>query len=145
MSIKNSTEDVGRVGHETIGAEVLRSLGFSSSVCQLVKSHVAAKRFVPLILSTALCLTMIRYLTAVDKSYHDSLSSASQKTLKFQGGPFQGEELLEFDRDPLRDEMVNLRLWDDKAKVPGIEDSTPRPMSYLDRIVAHLEGEDIAV
>lgn len=50
MSIKNSTEDVGRVGHETIGAEVLRSLGFSSNVCQLVNSHVAAKRCVSLIL-----------------------------------------------------------------------------------------------
>lgn len=143
MSIKNGAEDVGRVGHETIGAEVLRSLGFSSNVCQLVKSHVAAKRFVLFIFSTyPPYSTLIRYLTAVDKSYHNSLSSASQKTLKFQGGPFQGEELLAFDRDPLRDEMVNLRLWDDRAKVPGIEDSTPRPMSYLDRIVAHLEGGD---
>lgn len=144
MSIKNSAEDVGRVGHETIGAEVLRSLGFSSNVCQLVKSHVAAKRFVLLILSTyPPCSTLTRYLTAVDNSYHNSLSSASQKTLKFQGGPFQGEELLAFDRDPLRGEMVNLRLWDGRAKVPGIEDSTPRPMSYLDRIVAHLEGGDV--
>ena len=88
---------------------------------------------------------MVRYLTAVDKAYHDSLSSASQKSLKFQGGPFEGEELLAFNRDPLRDEMVSLRLWDDQAKIPGIEGSTPRPESYLERIVSHLEGRDTMI
>lgn len=145
MNIKTTSEDVGRIGHERIGAEVLHSLGFSSKVCQLVKSHVAAKRYVLTIPPNLPRLTMTRYLTAVDKAYHDSLSSASQMSLKFQGGPFEGEELLAFDRDPLRDEMVKLRLWDDEAKVPGIEDSTPRPESYLERIVAHLEGEDATI
>lgn len=41
-----NSENVGRVGHETIGAEYLSSLGFSDTVCRLVKSHVAAKRCV---------------------------------------------------------------------------------------------------
>lgn len=41
-----SDEDVGRIGHETIGAEYLRTLGFSDKVCRLVNSHVAAKRYV---------------------------------------------------------------------------------------------------
>lgn len=45
MNLKNSAENVGRVGHERIGSEYLRSLGFSPSVCQLVESHVAAKRY----------------------------------------------------------------------------------------------------
>jgi predicted HD phosphohydrolase len=36
---------VGRVGHEKLGEEYLRSLGFSEVVCRLVGSHVAAKRF----------------------------------------------------------------------------------------------------
>ncbi|KAA8646348.1 HD domain-containing protein [Aspergillus tanneri] len=125
MNLKNSTENVGRVGHESIGAEYLRSLGFSQNVCGLVESHVAAKR----------------YLTAVNHSYYDSLSSASKKSLEFQGGPFTGPELAAFDQNPLRNEMVALRLWDDAAKVPGIEASTPRAREYLNLIVAHLEEQ----
>ena len=42
MSIGGSS--VGRIGHEKIGEEYLRSLGFSESVCAIVGSHVAAKR-----------------------------------------------------------------------------------------------------
>ncbi|KAL2811869.1 hypothetical protein BJX63DRAFT_443851 [Aspergillus granulosus] len=123
MTLQNSsTENVGRVGHEAIGAAYLRSLGFSETVCRLVNSHVAAKR----------------YLTAVDRKYYDSLSSASQKSLAFQGGPFQGADLEEFERDPLRDDMVALRLWDDGAKLVGVESTTPRAESYLDVITAHL-------
>ncbi|GAD98880.1 hypothetical protein ANI_1_1162024 [Paecilomyces variotii No. 5] len=124
MKLDNSTQNVGRVGHETIGAEYLRALGFSDKVCRLVGSHVAAKR----------------YLTAVDRSYHDSLSSASQKSLQFQGGPFRGDELQAFKEDPLRDQMVALRLWDDRAKVEGIEDATPRAMTYLDMMANHLSS-----
>ncbi|KAJ5948082.1 hypothetical protein N7466_001097 [Penicillium verhagenii] len=122
MNIRESSENVGRVGHEAIGAAYLRSLGFSETVCKLVNSHVAAKR----------------YLTAVNKEYYDSLSSASQKSLAFQGGPFQGDELREFEEDPLRDEMVSLRLWDDRAKLVGVEAVTPRARAYLDIIVNHL-------
>lgn len=35
---------VGRVGHERIGEEYLRNLGFGDRVPRLVGSHVAAKR-----------------------------------------------------------------------------------------------------
>jgi predicted HD phosphohydrolase len=42
----NSPENVGRIGHETIGAEFLRSLGFGENVCRLVGNHVDAKRYV---------------------------------------------------------------------------------------------------
>ncbi|GAQ36586.1 hypothetical protein ASPNIDRAFT_37155 [Aspergillus niger] len=113
-SENKDTENVGRMGHETIGAEYLRSLGFSDKVC--------------------------RYLTATDKAYYETLSSASKKSLEFQGGPFKGAELEAFETDPLRDEMVKLRLWDDAAKVQGIEESTPRAGEYRDLIRAHLEG-----
>ncbi|KAJ5462093.1 uncharacterized protein N7458_003645 [Penicillium daleae] len=128
MNLRGSTENVGRVGHEAIGAAYLRSLGFSETVCRLVNSHVAAKR----------------YLTAMNRAYYDSLSSASQKSLAFQGGPFQGDELEKFDQDPLRDEMVSLRLWDDAAKLEGVESITPRARDYLDIITAHLHQTDLS-
>jgi len=35
---------VGRVGHETIGEEYLKRMGFGEKVYRLVGSHVAAKR-----------------------------------------------------------------------------------------------------
>lgn len=82
-----------------------------------------------------------RYLTATDQRYHGSLSSASQKSLAFQGGPFRDADLRNFEEDPLRDEMVSLRLWDDAAKLEGVEATTPRAGVYLDMIIAHLLRE----
>jgi predicted HD phosphohydrolase len=67
------------------------------------------------------------------------LSEASKQSLKFQGGPFEGEDLEAFEHDPLRDEMVSLRKWDDQAKVVGIQDVTPRAEAYRGIIVKHLE------
>lgn len=80
-----------------------------------------------------------RYLTAVDLSYYDALSEASKQSLKFQGGPFEGKDLDTFEQDPLRDEMVSLRRWDDEAKIAGIEDVTPRAELYRGMIQRHLE------
>ncbi|KAJ5850410.1 hypothetical protein N7455_010266 [Penicillium solitum] len=125
MNLRESTENVGRVGHEAIGASYLRALGFSETVCRLVNSHVAAKR----------------YLTAIDRGYYESLSSASQGSLAFQGGPFRDADLKNFEEDPLRDDMVSLRLWDDAAKLEGIEAIIPRARAYLDMIIAHLVRE----
>ncbi|CAI7585787.1 unnamed protein product [Penicillium crustosum] len=125
MNLGESTENVGRVGHEAIGASYLRALGFSEAVCRLVNSHVAAKR----------------YLTATDRGYYESLSSASQRSLAFQGGPFRDGDLKNFEEDPLRDDMVSLRLWDDAAKLEGVEAITTRAGVYLDMIIAHLLRE----
>ncbi|GJJ06627.1 hypothetical protein Clacol_000821 [Clathrus columnatus] len=97
-------EKVGRRGHEVIGANYLRSLGFNQKVCQLVEAHVIAKR----------------YLCAVSPSYHSGLSPASQKSLVLQGGPFTPDEVEQFESDPLWREKVQLRKWDDEAKVPGM-------------------------
>ena len=105
MTISDGTPDesVGRVGHERIGEEYLRRLGFSDKVASLVGSHVEAKR----------------YLCAVEPGYYDTLSEASKKTLLFQGGPLQGAELKEWKANPWCTEMCQLRKWDDGAKVVG--------------------------
>jgi predicted HD phosphohydrolase len=82
-----------------------------------------------------------RYLTAVDAAYYDGLSEASKGSLRFQGGPFRGAELEAFEQDPLKDEMVQVRLWDDQAKVVGIEDVTPRPAAFRSIIQRYLEAQ----
>lgn len=46
MELGPSQANVGRVGHEAIGASYLHSLEFSETVSRLVNSHVAAKRYV---------------------------------------------------------------------------------------------------
>ena len=44
LEISIDVSSVGRIGHEKIGEEYLRRLGFSESIYRLVGSHVAAKR-----------------------------------------------------------------------------------------------------
>lgn len=78
-------------------------------------------------------------MTAVDVSYYDGLSEASKQSLRFQGGPFEGAELEAFERDPLKDDMVKLRKWDDQAKIVGIENIIPRTEAYRAMIKRHLE------
>jgi putative nucleotidyltransferase with HDIG domain len=65
---KKKIISVGVTGHERIGAEYLRRLGFSQKVTQLVESHVPVKR----------------YLTGKYADYYDSLSAASKLSLKYQ-------------------------------------------------------------
>lgn len=59
---------VGVTGHERIGAEYLRRLGFSEKIAQLVEAHVPVKR----------------YLTGKDPKYYEGLSNASKLSLKYQ-------------------------------------------------------------
>lgn len=120
-----STVKVGVKGHEYIGGQYLRKLGFSENVAQLVEAHVVAKR----------------YLTATDKAYYEGLSSASKASLKYQGGPFSEDQVKEFERDPLFREKVQLRLWDDKAKVAGLD--LPGLASYRDTVIHHLLREPL--
>jgi len=122
MRCSNDTSDggVGRVGHELIGEEYLRRLGFSEKVSTLVGSHVAAKR----------------YLCTSEPGYHDTLSEASKKSLMFQGGPMQGEEFEQWAANLWCAERCQLRKWDDGAKVVGLE---VEPRTYEDMIVQHLK------
>jgi predicted HD phosphohydrolase len=107
MSSSDDSTDqgVGRIGHERIGEEYLRRIGFSSKVAALVGSHVAAKR----------------YLCATDLGYHATLSEASKRSLVFQGGPMEGDELAKWAANPWCMEMCQLRQWDDRAKVVGLQ------------------------
>ncbi|KAJ2654263.1 hypothetical protein GGH99_007365, partial [Coemansia sp. RSA 1285] len=113
-------QSVGIMGHERLGAEYLHKLGFSPKVCELVESHVVAKR----------------YLTAVDQQYYEDLSNASKLSLKFQGGPFLPEEVVAFESDPLFKEKVQLRKWDDASKIVDLQ--TPDLEAYREMAIRHL-------
>ncbi|KAF5563537.1 transcriptional regulatory moc3 [Fusarium napiforme] len=113
---------VGRVGHETLGAQFVLALGFSPKVARLVESHVAAKR----------------YLCAVDKGYLNKLSDASKKSLAYQGGPMSDDERDEFGADEWCKEMCQLRVWDDEAKIEGLEISPAMCTSPLSQSNTHM-------
>lgn len=110
----------GVVDHEKLGADFLRSKGFSETIASLVQNHVQAKR----------------YLTYHFPSYYEQLSEASKQTLSFQGGIMTLEEAMRFESDPLFDLHIKLRRWDEKAK----QENKPLPslQKYYDMAGRHL-------
>lgn len=86
-----------RAQHDVIGGTWLRMRGFHEDCAHVVEGHVLAKR----------------YLCHVEPEYHTKLSAGSKTTLVYQGGPMTNEEKEVFDRDPLQDECLALRRWDE--------------------------------
>lgn len=87
--------------HEYRAIPVLEQL-FPPAVTQPIRLHVAAKR----------------YLCAVNKCYWATLSIASQRSLELQGGPFSEAAAAAFIQQPHAEAAIQLRRWDDLAKVP---------------------------
>ncbi len=110
----------GVVDHEKLGADFLRSKGFSENIASLVQNHVQAKR----------------YLTWHFPSYYEQLSEASKKTLEFQGGMMTLEEAMLFESDKLFDQHIKLRRWDEKAKLE--KQPMPPLQKYKDMAIRHL-------
>ena len=50
-----------------------------------------------------------------------ALSEASKKTLIHQGGPMSPEEAEHFKNHTKFAELLQMRIWDDKAKVKGMK------------------------
>jgi phosphonate degradation associated HDIG domain protein len=100
-------EDIAEQGidgeHEKRGAAWL-SAYFGAAVVDPVRLHVAAKR----------------YLCAIEPDYYAALSSASQLSLRLQGGPMSPEEVGRFESEPEFRTAIAVRRWDDTAKVPGL-------------------------
>lgn len=93
----------GATHHEKIGAQYALEHGFSTKVAELIKGHVDAKR----------------YLTYTNPGYYEKLSDASKETLKTQGGPMSPQEAHVFERDPLFEQKLIMRTWDEQAKRIG--------------------------
>ena len=86
--------------HENIGADYLAQY-YGEEVINPIRAHVDSKK----------------YLTCVEDGYYNSLSEASQLSLQAQGGPFSKEEADEFINKPFMKEAVEMRRFDDMAKV----------------------------
>ncbi len=110
--------------HDEAGAKVLAKF-FPPTVTECVRCHVAAKR----------------YLCATDSEYFGKLSDASVHTLGLQGGPMNDEEVAHFAKNPHLSEILQVRIWDDQGKVPGL--ATPSFDHYapiLQRVVDNYVG-----
>ena len=88
--------------HEERGAAYL-SQWFGPEVCEPVRLHVAAKR----------------YLCTVEPEYYALLSEASRRSLELQGGPMTSEAAHVFEHQPHAVAAVAVRRWDEAAKDPN--------------------------
>jgi phosphonate degradation associated HDIG domain protein len=88
--------------HQYFALPFLRPL-FADGVLDAIKLHVDAKR----------------YLCATRPAYYDALSEDSKRSLMLQGGIFDAADAAEFIARPHAPRAVELRLWDDVAKVAG--------------------------
>lgn len=100
-------EDVADRGvdarHDRVGANRLEAW-FPAEVVEPVRLHATAKR----------------YLCWKEPQYFQALSAASQKSLALQGGPMTDAEARDFEAHPHFARAVQLRRYDDQAKVPGM-------------------------
>ncbi|HBJ38648.1 MAG TPA: metal-dependent phosphohydrolase [Planctomycetaceae bacterium] len=103
--------------HENSGYHFLRQR-FNSDVSEPVRLHVAAKR----------------YLCTVDENYESQLSEPSRISLRLQGGKMSAQELDAFRVNPHWPAAVELRYWDDMAKVAMLP--TPSIEHFLNYVAA---------
>jgi [1-hydroxy-2-(trimethylamino)ethyl]phosphonate dioxygenase len=88
-------------GHHEVGADLIAPY-VPERVAWLVRMHADAKR----------------YLCAVEPAYWDTLTAGSRYTLTLQGGVMSAEAVTGLTRHPWLAAAVQLRRWDDLAKVP---------------------------
>jgi predicted HD phosphohydrolase len=88
--------------------------GFPLTVTEPIRLHVDAKRY--------LCR----------RDYTETLTTESIRSLNVQGGPMDDTTSRSFLRQPFSAQALALRLWDDRAKVPGL--TTP-PLAHFLRIL----------
>lgn len=112
--VETADSEQMRAQHDVIGAMWLRMMGFDEVVAHVTEGHVLAKR----------------YLTFKEEGYYDKLSTASKRTLEFQGGSMSAKESAIFEADALFETCIEMRKWDEGAKrpdweVPGLDSYVP--------------------
>ena len=100
--------------HQYAALPFLRGL-FGPRVLGAIQRHVDAKR----------------YLCATVPGYQAALSADSRRSLKLQGGVFDAAQAAAFISQPGAADAVQLRQWDDLAKVAG--ETTPPLAHFIKR------------
>ncbi len=108
--------------HEQVGHDFLVQW-FGPEVTEPVRLHVAAKRF----------------LCATEADYFGKLSPDSVLSLSLQGGPMSAAETAAFRALPHWREAVQLRRYDEMAKVKDL--ATPPAAHFLPFVAACLKPE----
>ena len=101
--------------HQYFALPFLRRV-LPEAVLEPIRLHVDAKR----------CLC------AIDEGYFGKLSADSVRSLKLQGGVLSQEEAQAFLAKPYAEDAIQLRRWDDLAKVEGL--ATPDLAHYVARV-----------
>ena len=96
---------LGTKNHESIGADYLVKQGFKTSMTELIKNHVKAKR----------------YLVTTNINYYTNLSDASKKTFDIQGGFMSSNEVHEFENSSSFKDSLLVRECDEEAKVKNMK------------------------
>ena len=109
--------------HEELGQAWL-SRHFSAEVSEPVRMHVTAKR----------------YLCATEADYSTKLSADSVRSLELQGGPMSSDEVAEFSRSPHAMAAIQLRRYDEMAKVADLD--TPGVIHFLPHVHRSLRRSD---
>ena len=91
---------------------------FGPEVTEPVRLHVAAKR----------------YLCATEPDYFNRLTADSVRSLTLQGGPMSAEEASAFAAQPQAKAAVQLRRFDEAAKVKGL------PTPPVDHFLPHVRA-----
>lgn len=120
---EESMDGYGVIRHEKVGADFLRSKGFSERVARLVESHVTAKR----------------YLTFKDPEYYSQLSEASKQTLAFQGDRMTASEAADFEQDDLFNLSIRMRRWDELGK--EIDQPVVELSRFKEMFIRHLASQ----
>jgi phosphonate degradation associated HDIG domain protein len=103
--------------HEELGHDFL-ARWFGPDVTEPVRLHVAAKR----------------YLCAAEADYFSKLAPDSVRSLALQGGPMSAEEVEKFRALPQAEAAVQLRRYDEAAKVKDLPTpSVAHFMTYVAR------------
>jgi predicted HD phosphohydrolase len=98
--------------HEARG-HIFLTPWFGPEITEPVRLHVAAKR----------------YLCATEADYFAKLSKDSVLSLSLQGGPMSPHQVSEFEAIPQSAAAVQLRRFDEQAKVKNLE--TPSVQHFL--------------
>lgn len=114
----------GQPRHASMGAIAVRAV-LGDRVAELILSHVPAKR----------------YLVATHEEYASILSPDSVMTLAAQGGPMTADEIAAFEENDDLQAMVELRIADDGAKIPG---KVVAPLSTYEDAIRDLAARHIA-